>query len=102
VVVLNGDGRHPRELLGNKGYGIDAMRRRNLPVIDAAAAQLPRLNAYSTKLQAALDKVKAGDTARLARPIIDSYQTVWFELHEDLIGAIGMTREEAASSVAVQ
>ena len=32
MVVLNGDGRHPRELLGNKGHGIDAMRRQNLPV----------------------------------------------------------------------
>jgi pyruvate,orthophosphate dikinase len=30
--VLNGDGRHPRELLGNKGHGIDAMRGQGLPV----------------------------------------------------------------------
>jgi hypothetical protein len=71
---------------------------RVLPIIDAAAAQLPRLSGYSTKLRAALDKVKAGDTAWLARPLIDSYHTVWFELHEELIGAMGMTREEAARS----
>jgi pyruvate,orthophosphate dikinase len=32
VVPLTGDARHPRELLGNKGHGIDAMRRQNLPV----------------------------------------------------------------------
>jgi pyruvate,orthophosphate dikinase len=32
VVLLNGDASHPRELLGNKGHGIDAMRRLKLPV----------------------------------------------------------------------
>jgi hypothetical protein len=77
---------------------LDGVHARVLPIIEAAAAQLSRLNAYSTKLQAALNKVKAGDTAWLARPLIDSYHTVWFELHEELIGARGMTREEAARS----
>lgn len=71
---------------------------RVVPILEAAAAQVPRLGAYSTKLVAALDKVRAGDTAWLTRPLIDSYHTVWFELHEELIGAIGMTREEAARS----
>jgi pyruvate, orthophosphate dikinase len=32
VVLLNGDANLPRELLGNKGQGIDVMRRQNLPV----------------------------------------------------------------------
>lgn len=32
MVELGGAARHPRELLGNKGHGIDAMRRQNLPV----------------------------------------------------------------------
>ncbi len=32
MVLLNGDASHPRELLGNKGHGIDAMRRQKLPV----------------------------------------------------------------------
>jgi hypothetical protein len=77
---------------------LDEVHARVLPIVEAAATQLPRLNVYSTKLLAALDKVKAGDTAWLARPLIDSYHTVWFELHEELIGAVGMTREEAARS----
>ncbi|OBI22248.1 hypothetical protein A5712_01185 [Mycobacterium sp. E2327] len=77
---------------------LDAVQARVLPIIEAAAAQLPRLIAYAAKLGAALDRVKAGDTAWLARPLIDSYHTVWFELHEELIGAMGMTREEAAKS----
>jgi pyruvate, orthophosphate dikinase len=32
VVLLNGDADLPRELLGNKGHGVDVMRRHNLPV----------------------------------------------------------------------
>jgi pyruvate,orthophosphate dikinase len=32
VVLLDGGACHPRELLGNKGHGIDAMRRQGLPV----------------------------------------------------------------------
>ncbi|MDT5135807.1 MAG: pyruvate, orthophosphate dikinase [Mycobacterium sp.] len=32
VVLLDGQAGHPREILGNKGHGIDTMRRHNLPV----------------------------------------------------------------------
>lgn len=77
---------------------LDGVHQRVVPIIEAAATQLPRLNAYSAKLLAALDKVKAGDIAWLTRPLIDSYHTVWFELHEELILAAGMTREQAARS----
>jgi hypothetical protein len=72
---------------------LDDVHRRVTPIIAAAAAQLPRLNRYSVKLQAALDHIHAGDTMWLARPLIDSYHTVWFELHEELIVAAGRTRE---------
>jgi hypothetical protein len=77
---------------------LDDVHARVIPIIDAAATQLSRLNAYSSKLLVALGKVKAGETAWLTRPLIDSYHTVWFELHEELIGAMGLTREEAARS----
>ena len=77
---------------------LDDVHARVLPIVDAAAAQLPRLTAYSAKLRAALDKVKAGETVWLTRPLIDSYHTVWFELHEELMSAVGVTREEAARS----
>jgi DNA-binding MarR family transcriptional regulator len=77
---------------------LDEVHARVVPIIGAAAAQLPRLNAYSSKLLVALDKVKAGETAWLTAPLIDSYHTVWFELHEELILATGLTREQAARS----
>lgn len=77
---------------------LDDVHARVAPIIEKAAAQLSRLTAYSAKLSAALDKVKAGETVWLTRPLIDSYHTVWFELHEELINAVGLTREEAARS----
>jgi hypothetical protein len=72
---------------------LDEVHLRVTPIVAAAAAQLPRLSRYSIKLQTALDNVHAGDTTWLSRPLIDSYHTVWFELHEELIVAAGMTRE---------
>jgi hypothetical protein len=33
-----------------------------------------------------------------ALAIIDSYHTVWFELHEELILATGLTREDEAKA----
>jgi DNA-binding MarR family transcriptional regulator len=77
---------------------LDGVHQRVAPIIATVAAQLPRLNVYPAKLDAALDKVKAGEIAWLTRPLIDSYHTVWFELHEELILAVGLTREEAARS----
>lgn len=77
---------------------LDSVHHRVAPIIAAAAAKLPRLGRYSTKLQAALDNVHAGETLWLSRPLIDSYHTVWFELHEELILAAGLTRESEAKS----
>jgi hypothetical protein len=77
---------------------LEEVHQRVLPIIAAAAAQLPRLRAYSDKLAGALANIAAGDTVWLTRPIIDSYHTVWFELHEELILAAGLTREQEAKA----
>jgi predicted transcriptional regulator len=89
---------------GDAGYDaavlnrLDDVHQSVLPILASATGQLPRLDAYTAKLSAALEKVHAGDTTWLTRPIIDSYHTVWFELHEELIGAAGLTREDEARS----
>ncbi len=77
---------------------LDNVHQRVTPIVEAAAAQLPRLSRYSAKLKSALDNVHAGETVWLSRPLIDSYHTVWFELHEELIVAAGLTRESEAKS----
>jgi hypothetical protein len=75
---------------------LDTVHQQVQPVVGAVTTLLPRLASYAKKLDSALTKVKTGDTTWLARPIIDSYHTVWFELHEELIAASGLTREEEA------
>ena len=74
------------------------VHERVIPVTAAVASQLPRLARYSDKLAAALAKIQSGDTTWLTRPIVDSYHTVWFELHEELILAAGLTRESEAQA----
>lgn len=72
------------------------VHERVMPIATAVAAEVPRLAAYSDKLATALAKVQSGQTNWLTQPIIDSYHTVWFELHEELILAAGLTREGEA------
>ena len=53
-----------------------------------------RLGPYPARLGNAIEQLQAGDTAYIARPTVDSYHQVWFELHEDLLVTLG--RERAA------
>jgi DNA-binding MarR family transcriptional regulator len=77
---------------------LDGVHQRAISIVATVTAQLPRLSSYPAKLSAALDRVKSGEISWLTRPLIDSYHTVWFELHEELILAVGLTREQAAKS----
>ena len=53
-------------------------------------------------LGGALGKIRAGDLRYVAAPDLESYHSVWFELHQDLIGLLGTTRaREAAAGRAV-
>jgi len=65
-------------------------------IVTDASGQVPRLADYGAKLTTAWERVSGGDVAWLARPLADSYHTVWFELHEELIGASGLSRQEEA------
>jgi hypothetical protein len=78
---------------------IAELHRAVVPVIEGAAALVPRLGAYAERLDTALRLADAGDTTWLTRPLVDSYHTVWFELHEELIGLAGRTRAGEGESV---
>ena len=60
---------------------------------------LTRFDVYPRRLRRALTLVGGGDHSMLVAPLKDSYHTVWFELHEELIILSGRNRadEEAAS-----
>ncbi len=64
-------------------------------VLEDFAALEPRLGAYNRRLDEAYDKVLAGESDYVSGVRIDSYHTVWFELHEDLLRMLGREREEA-------
>ncbi|MBK6661179.1 MAG: hypothetical protein IPG43_24985 [Proteobacteria bacterium] len=64
------------------------------PILKKLCAGEPRLKVYSDKLGAALEKAEDGDVAWVSDAKLDSYHTVWFELHEDLLRILGHVREE--------
>lgn len=70
------------------------LHERAEPVLKAMAGGLPRLQVYLDRLEAALDKVESGETAFVSGAKIDSYHTVWFELHEDLLRILERERDE--------
>lgn len=63
-------------------------------IIDRLSAKLPRLKIYKEKLLKALEKAEDGEIQWVSDARIESYHTVWFELHEDLLRICGRKREE--------
>lgn len=64
------------------------------PVLRRMAAVEARLAGYRPRLQEALDKFDDGESAWLASPLMDSYHTVWMQLHQELILMLGLTRAD--------
>ena len=58
----------------------------------ASHAVVDRFGAYRERLRAARRLVDDGDHEWLTSPRIDSYHTVWMQLHEDLLLALGKER----------
>jgi len=57
-----------------------------------------QLDAYRVRLDRAIEHARGGDDRFVASPRVDSYHSVWFELHEDLIRLAG--RDRAAETAA--
>lgn len=64
------------------------------PVLKSLAAKLPRLAIYLQKLSQAIERAEDGDIEWVSDVRRESYHTVWFELHEDLLRIMGTVREE--------
>jgi pyruvate,orthophosphate dikinase len=58
------------------------------------ASALNRFDVYPRRLRRALALIGEGDHSMLAAPLKDSYHTVWFELHEELIILSGRSRAD--------
>lgn len=71
---------------------LDRLHERVAPLVARLAESVPRFAGYPGRLAAALDRI-ADDGRWLASPRCDSYHTVWMQMHEDLLDAIGASRE---------
>jgi len=73
---------------------LSALHERFEPILKGLVACAPRLAVYAKKLEAALNKAEDGDHAWVSDAKTESYHTVWFELHEDLLRLLGRVRDE--------
>ena len=63
-------------------------------ILTALAAAVPRFAYYRRELGVALERAEDGATEWVSDARRDSYHTLWFELHEDLLRTIGRQRVE--------
>jgi len=68
------------------------------PVTAELSGALERYGLYGPRLRAALERVQAGEPDWFTKPVLDSYHTVWFELHEDLLCTLGLERATEAGA----
>jgi hypothetical protein len=74
---------------------LDRLDERAAVLVEALGKAVPRFAGYRGRLTDALDKI-SDDRAWLASPRCDSYHTVWMQLHEDLLSAVGVNRADEA------
>lgn len=72
---------------------LDRLDERAGRLVDALGKAVPRFSGYRPRLSEALDKISE-NRAWLASPRCDSYHTVWMQLHEDLLTAVGVNRAD--------
>src|SRR5262249_17888147 len=86
---------------------VDAIAAIHAPLqalVARTAGQVARLSTYARRFDQALSAMRRGDRSMLASPLKDSYHTVWFEYHEELIALSGRDRaaEEQAGELLAQ
>jgi hypothetical protein len=66
-----------------------------LPVCDDLAVHLPRLTGYGPRFATAWERIEAGDLDAFDTPAsTDSYHSIWFELHDNLLATLGRDRSD--------
>ena len=66
--------------------------------LEPLVSALGRLGSYTTRFERALALARDGAQRFVASPRVDSYHSVWFELHEDLIRLAGRRRADEAEA----
>lgn len=68
------------------------------PILVDLTEAVGRYCVYGPRFDNALRLLKQGDLDYFTKPILPSYHTVWFELHEDLLATLGIDRSTEGSS----
>jgi hypothetical protein len=71
-----------------------ALDERIGPALRRLGRDAVRFAPYRERLRDARRRVEDGETDWLASPRVDSYHTVWMQLHEDLLLALGIDRAD--------
>ena len=88
------DAAYDREVISRLRRIDDAVQ----PVCADLASAVGRFGTYGPRLTEAIARIESGDGDWFTKPMIDSYHTVWFELHEDLLATLGIERSKEGST----
>lgn len=90
VLVRNDhrDAGYDARVLADLSGALDQAR----PIGDQLGLTLARFAPYAPHLEEALVRARAGELDYVAKPVIPSFHTVWFEWHEDLLVTLGLDR----------
>ncbi len=98
--TLEVGGQQVRNDHSNREYDADVLDRlgavheRFEPLLAQLIRGLPRLAVYRHKLERALEEAERGQIQWVSDAKLESYHTVWFEMHEDLLRVLGRVRDE--------
>ncbi len=76
--------------------GLEGVHARIGEIFLELSKLIPRYEVYPIRFNRALQNLKDGKTEYLAKYSVDSYHTIWFDLHEDLLNLLGKERDEWA------
>lgn len=71
---------------------LNRVNREARPLCLQLGRSLSRFARYGARLDAAWDRVRAGDLGAVTDDL-ESFHTIWFQLHEDLLSTLGRERE---------
>jgi hypothetical protein len=63
-------------------------------ILSVLSSSLPLVARHADRLRTACERAEGGEPEWVSGVRCDSYHTVWFELHEDLLRLLGKSREE--------
>jgi hypothetical protein len=87
------DGRYDAAIVAE----LDRLDDEVQPICSDLAAVLERFSYYNGRFAVARLRVHDGEHDWFTRPMIDSYHTVWFELHENLLATLNLARDTEAT-----